>query len=337
MNRLATIGAQDISYKARLRLAQEGRSESGKICKGELYGHEYRVLTATREEYPRMGRVKLKLARDADLISGLDLALHNPERRPLNDLLSSIVVEIGGQRIDALGGPDGDFEAHLHLLCAWYRQEVTQVGEWTVVPLLLGPFNRDVLLPMMALQYHEVSLWLHFACSLADVQVWGGTYYMEAGERRECLARVCREITVLQTQFTGRETLQPVVAGEDKENVFTYRCNFNHPCLMLAFHGFDKARVSRVLLRHNCKVVMDNSIELLEYYKAKRGMGDLDHVCVFFADDDTQAAAWNFSRMDKLELQVVSSQDTPVDLHVYAINKQHLRVASGMAGLEYSK
>lgn len=174
-------------------------------------------------------------------------------------LISSVDVEIGGQRMDKQYGQ------WLHIwneltqqpgLQAGYANMVgnvpalTQVytGKGATVPstTLYIPLqfwfcrNPGLALPLIALQYHEVKINLEFASvddvywavdcdgqnincclNLAAASLYVDYIYLDTDERRR-FAQVSHEYLIEQLQFTGKETVNSACNK--------IKLNFNHPC-----------------------------------------------------------------------------------------------------------
>jgi hypothetical protein len=167
--------------------------------------------------------------------------------RNANDLIKSVEVEIGGQRIDKHYGDWLNIWAQLNTpvskndgLSSMLHLDM---GTFSYVPLRFW-FNRNpgLALPLIALQYHEVKLNVEFTKAAEELSGCGGTcektpaaidnrmsktklfvdyIYLDTDERRR-FAQVSHEYLIEQLQFTGSKALES--AGTVSE-----RLNFNHP------------------------------------------------------------------------------------------------------------
>ena len=279
----------------------------------------------------------LTLSRTCDLVGELDLALGVGLGEGLR--VESIEVEIGGQRVDKV-----DFdETLLEALSAVHGRRPPQRiarggggGGTRFVPLLLAPFHRGNLLPLVALQHHPVTVSVHFGeGEIPDedlergVELYGDVYFVEAPMRR----RLCDEpisMGVAQCQWGA------------SERSFAVKLCCNHPVTALVFWGFDRDAVTNVRLTLDGDTLYDGPLEPLERAKETR-LGPLA-ACVLFLTgarppwSDRQATV-NFSRIDDAVLEIASTQRLGPDerVHVRAVTLQPLRIAAGMAGLEFSK
>lgn len=269
----------------------------------------------------------LTLSRTCDLVGELDLALG------LGASIESVEVEIGGQRVDKV-----DFdETLLEALSAVHGRLGGGGGGTRFVPLLLAPFHRGNLLPLVALQHHPVKVSIEFgAGEIPDedlergVELYGDVYFLEAPMRR----RLCDEpisMGVAQCQWGA------------SERSFAVKLCCNHPVTALVFWGFDRGAVTNVRLVLDGSALYDGPLEALERAKEAR-LGPLAACVLFLTGASTppwsdRQASVNFSRIDCATLEIASTQELGPDerVHVRAVTLQPLRIAAGMAGLEFSK
>ena len=162
-------------------------------------------------------------------------------------MLSTIELEIGGQRIDK------HYADWLHIWNDLTQPKGHQMGYNTMVngaanshggltvyvPLQFWFCrNPGLALPLIALQYHEVKVNIEFksfsslviptvstvpvtAASLGYCSLWVDYIYLDTDERRR-FAQVSHEYLIEQLQFTGDET----ATGTNNK----IKLNFNHPC-----------------------------------------------------------------------------------------------------------
>jgi len=102
--------------------------------------------------------------------------------------------------------------------------------------------NNGLALPLIALQYHEVKIKVHFRSANETIIYKNGTkidtidlddasllvnyVYLDSEERKR-FAQASHEYLIEQVQFTGQET----ITGNSNK----IRLNFNHPCKFLAW------------------------------------------------------------------------------------------------------
>jgi hypothetical protein len=172
-----------------------------------------------------------------------------------NDLIKSVEVEIGGQRIDKHYGDWLNIWAQLSTPASKnaglnHMLNLTQ-GKFSYVPLRFW-FNRNpgLALPLIALQYHEVKLNIEFTSALDIAGVCGGLcektpstdrvnmgatklfvdyIYLDTDERRR-FAQVSHEYLIEQLQFTGSKAI-------GVETSVNERLNFNHPVKELVWRA----------------------------------------------------------------------------------------------------
>ena len=162
-----------------------------------------------------------------------------------NDLINSVEIEIGGQKIDKHYGDWLNIWTQLSTPASKNvgLEELLNLkkGKYSYVPLQFWFCrNPGLALPLIALQYHEVKLKIEFnksksggscngaMCELtpdsADwntASLWVDYIYLDTDERRR-FAQVSHEYLIEQLQFTGTETLE----SGSSSNV---SLNFNHP------------------------------------------------------------------------------------------------------------
>jgi len=162
-----------------------------------------------------------------------------------NDIVDSVEIEIGGQKIDKHYGDWLNIWTELSTPASKNAglEELLNLkkGKYSYVPLQFWFCrNPGLALPLIALQYHEVKLNIEFSksksggsctgamCELTpdsgdwtNASLWVDYIYLDTDERRR-FAQVSHEYLIEQLQFTGTESL----ASGSSNNV---RLNFNHP------------------------------------------------------------------------------------------------------------
>jgi hypothetical protein len=162
-----------------------------------------------------------------------------------NDIVDSVEIEIGGQKIDKHYGDWLNIWTELSTPASKNAglEELLNLkkGKYSYVPLQFWFCrNPGLALPLIALQYHEVKLNIEFSksksggsctgamCELTpdssdwdNASLWVDYIYLDTDERRR-FAQVSHEYLIEQLQFTGTESL----ASKSSSNV---RLNFNHP------------------------------------------------------------------------------------------------------------
>ena len=162
-----------------------------------------------------------------------------------NDIVDSVEIEIGGQKIDKHYGDWLNIWTELSTPASKNAglEELLNLkkGKYSYVPLQFWFCrNPGLALPLIALQYHEVKLNIEFSksksggsctgamCELtpdsgdwSTASLWVDYIYLDTDERRR-FAQVSHEYLIEQLQFTGTETL---TSGSSS----SVRLNFNHP------------------------------------------------------------------------------------------------------------
>lgn len=271
-----------------------------------------------------------------DLISNINLIIYNPEKIPLNNILSSIEIEIGGQIFD--NWQVNDMETHINTLCTLYGKQPICYNEiYTIIPLLLAPFTPDNVL--MHFEYHEIKLNLRFKeyCpqNIIDtpLKIWGKKYFLDSNDLY-FVYKGMHDILTYNVQYKGPTKYH---AGH---NIF--KLNFNHPVKLLYILGIDKSKITNIKFMLNNHIFYEGGIDLLEHEKYRRNIKN-EALMLFFCEDqifDPNGKAWiNFSRIDKaiIEIDIIDIPDNEFDLDIIAINSAPFRTSAGMAGLIYSK
>ena len=329
--------------------------------RSELLGHKH-ATTYCKVPVKKMvsvesNRVVLLIERSCDMINELDLAI--PVGLPR---IKTVSVEIGGQRIDKMDFPSDGSQTLIEALAALYRRGSTSVpygGSQSLLvffPLLLAPFHSWNLLPLVALQYHDVQIIVEFhpntdpsaaagAPAFDSIDLYGNVYYFDNDVRRR-LASTAIEFGVAQCQW-GNDSKPELVIEEraDGRNRFAVKAYMNHPTVALIFWGFDRSLVTNVRLTLDGAVYYDGPLEALEVAKSRRfhGRHPMPDACfIFFSHADTpiwsdRQATVNFSRIDSTVLEIETTQQVLKEVHVRAVTLQPLRIMSGMAGLAFSK
>jgi hypothetical protein len=287
--------------------------------------------------------ITFHVARKCDLLNRVDLVIpviadSADASRPLalDRIIRRIRVEIGGQCIDSLSAAGG-LETQINTTCALMgspHRRVRVVGGKMFVPLALAPFHDSDMAVLMALQHHElnvhVSLHADYEHPCDGWELYANQYVLDVPARRALHGKLQEHFT-LQSQYTGAETL--------KAGVNRFKLNFNHPIHLIYFWGIDATKVTRVALELNGAAVYDGCIEALHNLQRARGL-DVEPTILFFNQAPLHlhsTATINFSRIDRAELVIETTEDVPRTVHIVALNTQPIRYMEGMAGLAFSK
>ena len=193
-------------------------------------------------------KVSATISRNGDLITDcwLEVTLTKSGSTwfPTEELLSTVELEIGGQRIDKHYSDWYRMYSEIfrrHDEKDQYRRMVDFVdGESSALsavkrmyfPLIFF-FNKNpgLALPLIALQYHEVKLNFELKSSVTGVSALGtfqlfvDYVYLDTEERRR-FAQVSHEYLIEQLQFTGDESITISTSTNNSQNI---RLNYNHP------------------------------------------------------------------------------------------------------------
>ena len=322
---LVAKGAQDRYMDASAELF-----DARKQFLKEVHQFVYRQLDAEKKTYQET-TTRFKIHRQCDLISCVDLALPNAEGKSINDILSRIETEIGGQRMDVLCVEDIETQIQTNCALLGRKGKITHINGVTFIPLVMAPLHENNLIFPSA-QHHDFMINIQFKDGYdhTNVKLYAKCYFLETEPRRNLFAE-SHEFVTVQNQYCGKDTLQK---GKN-----TIKLNFNHPVYLIYFWGFDKSKVKRVSVRLDAATFYDGPIEPLEHFKLSQGY-NVDPVMLFFSEDkvtDAPRSSTNLSRIDRAELIIETDEEETKDVYVVGLNMQPLRYKSGMYGLAFSK
>ena len=274
-----------------------------------------------------MGRsIVMTLLRECDLVSCIDLYIDNPGAKPLFDIVKSITTEYGGQRMERLC-----FQEQYDMSCVLFNRKPTHMNGKSVFPLPMAPVHQNNLV-MPSAQHHNFVVIVEFVDSPVEVSLYGKAYYLDNPDRAPLFDN--------RHEFTTVQSIA-IDCGKLRKGNNTIKLNyFNHPVYMLYFWGFDKSKVTNVRFEINECPIYDGPIEPLEHYKASRGHGHCAPLVIYFSEDKLNVlprSSLNFSRIDRVVLNIETNQEEESDVYAGAFNIQGFRYMNGMVGLSFSK
>ena len=354
------------------------------------------------------GKCEAIISRDGDLVHRMYLELttsgtvstsYDQDYNITSALLDSVELQIGGQRIDKQSGawmearaeltepnPDGTRRTYADgggtLFqkmsgfggCSTVAGGVMAGAHTFFVPLFFWFCrNPGLALPLIALQYHEVKIFLKHLYNTADHKftsnkLWCDYIYLDTDERRR-FAQVSHEYLIEQVQedFIGRNTTFPDYNSFQSPHTLT----FNHPVKELIFirhqdtegvltgeldpiatdsapavfklniNGSDRFKErthqyftrTQVYQHHTGGGLLWKTTPTVS---APGGLGDTIGVYSFALkpEEHQPSGTCNFSRIDSAKIEVISG--TLTITHIFAVNYNVLRIMSGMGGLAYS-
>merc|ERR1712072_284900 len=273
------------------------------------------------------------LARNGDLVQEIYVQGTDTD-------ITTAEVEIGGQKIDKhykawLAIYDELFDENAGLKAA-----LAPSGAAGFTPLRFW-FNRNpgLALPLIALQYHEVKVIVSgTGCSNLLVNY----LYLDTDERRR-FAQVSHEYLIEQVQHTGVDT----VATNGSSITLTY----NHPVKALFWTGLAAAYTAKLQLNGHDRFSDQSDLYFTAVQPYECGLrhnhsGALTHTAsgmysfCLKPGEHQPSGTCNFSRIDNARLvlsEITKGTGTgALELHVFAMNYNVLRIMSGMGGLAYS-
>ena len=335
----ASSGDTDISYCANYgsTLLKSAELEIGGQKIDKHFGHWMEVWTELTSPNPT-GAVATQVVTTA-------------QGKRTGGTLEQSVTAMGGVNGSADTGGDGRGAGLMHIpLYFWFCR------------------NPGLALPLIALQYHEVKVKLELesagnlngsgaliGSSLNEFKLFVDYIYLDTDERRR-FAQVSHEYLIEQVQHQQSTAAQ------------TIELNFNHPVKELIFSGVGttsstSASLSTPQALMAATATTTAQLKLnghdrfsardLRYFTRRQvldhhsGFGGVslggagtpaDSIGVYsFAlkpEEHQPSGTCNFSRIDNAQL--VFSAATAVNLNIYAVNYNVLRIMSGMGGLAYS-
>ena len=297
------------------------------------------------------GTLNCTLSRNGDLVQEIYLTGtydSGDSGEDNTDMIKTVEVEIGGQKIDKHYSQWLDIYNELFETESSHARRKLLAGtggaSGTVYIPLRFWFNRNpgLALPLIALQYHEVKINVECKASAgggkftATPKLLVNYLYLDTDERRR-FAQVSHEYLIEQVQHTGKETKAKVTM------------NFNHPVKALFWTGGQWGTVKLQLNGHDRAAEQAKAYyQLVQPYecglghsasiKANRtegGVADslvgMYSFCLKPAEHQPSGTC-NFSRIDNAVLNMGGDGD----LYLFALNYNVLRIMSGMGGLAYS-
>merc|ERR1712072_127824 len=289
------------------------------------------------------------LARNGDLVQ----EIYVQSKSDAKAAITTAEVEIGGQKIDKhysawLAIYDELFDDNYGL------KKALGIVNGGFVPLRFW-FNRNpgLALPLIALQYHEVKIIVE-GTGIANLLV--NYIYLDTDERRR-FAQVSHEYLIEQVQHTGKESVGTTHATNPISKSITL--TFNHPVKSL-FWSWAATDLAVALGTYKAKLQLNGHDRFSEqgnlYFT-----GVQPYECGLRHNHDGSAleasnsgmysfclkpgehqpsGTCNFSRIDNARLvlsEITKGTGTgALELHVFAMNYNVLRIMSGMGGLAYS-
>jgi len=322
------------------------------------------------------GTVVATISRNGDLVGRTYIVMATLDGSGVNagaELITSVEVEIGGQKIDkhtgswmevyaeltepnsigtAAGVPDASATGtpFQNMACMGGCAAVgTTLDDGAAhIPLQFWFCrNPGLALPLIALQYHEVKIKIEFAAvgTSTGHSLWCDYIYLDTDERRR-FAQVSHEYLIEQVQ---EQTLSAFSGTTNSADL-----NFNHPVKELIWADMSTAYSPTTITAQECKFNLKLNghdrfsarpatyFTRTQVWQHHTGFGSVttrDSIAVYsFAlkpEEHQPSGTCNFSRIDNAQLVHTAVACTNT-FTVYAVNYNVLRIMSGMGGLAYS-
>ena len=305
-------------------------------------------------------RTEIKITKQGDLLNYIWL-----EGNDIIDYLGGTVFElyIGGQIVDTL---TYEYLAEIwniylpetKVKSSMINNTITQ-SDKNFFPLHFFFCDNNNFLPLVGIQYHEVSIRVKWGSAITGVTpiVYANYVYLDTPERT-LFAESDMELLITQVQYEGHH----VSNGTHKIDI----SNLNHPTKALFFgHNAEDANSDADYFTFDSASVMLNGETLVDrmspsyyhtvqgYYHTKNGNINLvnadgtpfytRYFMYSFADDVSEyspTGECNFSRIDNATI-VIDNLQRPVsrsgdNIYVYAINYNILKISKGLCGILFS-
>ena len=288
------------------------------------------------------GKVSVTVSRNGDLLSRVWLAglvTGDGDSHATYEQIEYAECEIGGQIIDKQ-------------YSEWMQMWVDLTHNYDSRELLKGaedagylPLqfwfcrNPGLALPLIALQYREVKIIIAIKNDndQNSLAVWCDYIFLDTDERRR-FAQVSHEYLIEQTQFSNK------LSASEGTNQIELR--FNHPVKELVWKLLGpNMEVKDALLQlngHDRFKRRDGAyftkVQRYQHHTgSQNAAGYLPHVYSFALkpEEHQPSGTCNFSRIDNAVLNFTAPANT-LNISVYAVNYNVLRIMSGMGGLAYS-
>jgi hypothetical protein len=269
---------------------------------------------------------------------------------------STFELYIGGQIIDTqtfdfMADVWQVYMAETYSKCQTINNNVSQ-SNMNFFPLHFFFCDNHMFLPLLALQYHQVEIRIHWGPSIQSVSnliAYGNYIFLDTVER-ERFSQKQHDFLITQVQTISGST------GSVDLSLL------NHPVKSLYFGYPQTSNLNQYWTFTNASIVLNGNY-LLEnmsptyfhtvqgYYHTEYGIINFDttrmsptytqYYTYNFCLDATSykpTGTCNFSRLDNGKLQIVgaSSGQALTTVTVYAVNYNVLRIKSGIAGVLFS-
>ena len=273
--------------------------------------------------------VTFTLNKVSDAVNDLVLLIDNPKQLPLNALLVSIKLLIGGQTVDRFDGPD--IGRLIDTVAALWNRKVEHIGRLTFVPLPLAMVQAVNLLPLAALTRADAVLEVKLKEGLGfrevPLRLWGNKYVVGEDDRK-AFSRGDKEMLTSTVQLHGVERVTP------REN--TIRLYFEFPVTQIAFWGLDKSRLKRVQLKLNSNLYLDQTPETLEFQQRHLMPVPTEATVIFLSQADYYSDHDNSVNMTAVaNIELVLETDETADVCIAAVSLNIGRVKGGAFSLAW--
>jgi hypothetical protein len=338
------------------------------------------------------GRVVCRISRNGDLLHRVYVKATLPSLATDTDsdsyvnrvgfcLLNNVELRVGGQMIDRHYSRwmhiwtelthDTDMKALLDKLVGPKGVDGVAAASGHITDLnipLLFSFCRNpgLALPLIALQYHEVELWIQFetfancipdgaatTTGTLSAELWADYIFLDTEERKE-FAQKPHEYLIEVTQ-----NQEATVTGSNNNSV---RLTFNHPtkfvcwAVQLAatedpFTCFNDGAATPSSNITQAKIKLNgqdrfqardnnyfNYVQPYQHFEVKPDLGINVYSFALRPAEHQPSGSCNMSRIDNINLELTPNlaSSESGSLYVYAFSYNVFRVASGMGGLAYS-
>jgi hypothetical protein len=258
------------------------------------------------------------------------------------DNLKYIDLEIGGLIMDRYNCPQTQVRMNAEL----FKKEFEYNDDYVYFPLTMATFQDNNFLPLFLLKYHEAVIIFTFNENYVpenNIKFYGKLIAI-GGDRQKIEntsenTSKYHDYTTLSTQYWHE--IPSMI--DSKNGINTYQLNgfyFNHPVSCIYFWGLDISKILSIVFKINSAIYLSTDVKTLRRYYGKTNNPD---ILVWMIKDNVSSltekvySSLNFSRIDKFQVEIQTTEEIKSDIHYTAITHHIIRYINGRGGLAFSK
>ena len=275
---------------------------------------------------------KFSIEPTCTFVNELDVVFRDPA---VTKAVIAFETEVGGQRIDRIGSPDGSHEDFLTELTATCAMLGAPLPTAESLPVCMAPFYRFNAMAKSLFETDELTISIHFSFELSpsapDMSLMGVCHFLDTvhplHDRRHLVFNTVQH--------------QLVRSPEDENSLKVSLNCLNHPVYALLFWGHDPDADYRVSLTLTSADLFVEPIPIGALRRRARSKGVVLErgvdVILFAHDHDFSKrpnGLINFSRINEAELVLLDGPEC-AKLRVVALNAQTVHIMNGMCGIVF--